>query len=173
MYINDAKVNAIAGVSFCPLGCPAMKRRKHLPHRQLKLVDLENLAGRPVVTLPQARQIAGRLTDTIPHGPTDLQAVATAHISGFAAKAAFPGAHVQWRSGRDGADLALLEYAGQLPLERFESIVIASADAIFAGLAHRAKTAGLSVVIVADPRRIAPSYRDLADTFVPFRAVAA
>ena len=141
--------------------------------RQLRLVDLENLAGSPVVSLPVAHTVADRLADCAPLGPTDLQAVASAHISGFAAKSAFPGAHVRWRSGTNGADLALLDYAGEIPLERFGSIVIASADKIFMDLALKAKAAGLSVTIVADSNRISRSFRALADTFVPFAAVAA
>lgn len=143
------------------------------PRRQLRLVDLENLVGCPVVTLDQATTVARRLEAALPLGSTDLQAVASAHVSGFAAKAAFPGASVKWRSGKDGADLALLDCAGQLPLTSFDELVIASADGIFARLITEAKSAGLTVTLVADTARASRRFMSLADSVIAFPAVAA
>ena len=142
-------------------------------HRQLRLVDLENLAGSPVVSIDNATEVAQLLQGVLPLGAADLQAVATAHISGFAAKAAFPGAAVRWRSGKDGADLALLDYAGELPLSNFDELVVASADGIFAGLISKAKSVGLAVTLVADPARASRHLLSLADAVIEFPAVAA
>ena len=150
-----------------------MRETPTSPHRQLRLVDLENLAGSPVVSLDNATQVAHRLEAVLPLGTTDLQAVATAHISGFAAKAAFPGASVRWRSGKDGADQALLDYAGQLPLTTFDELVVASADGIFAGLITQAKAAGLVVTVVADTTRASRKFLEMADAVIEFPAVAA
>ncbi len=142
-------------------------------HRQLRLVDLENLTGAPVVTVEDATRVARLLEFALPLGAADLQAVATAHVSGFAAKVAFPGASVRWRSGKDGADQALLDYARELPLTRFDELVIASADGIFAGLIMEARSAGLAVTLVADPKRASWHYLALADAVIEFPAVAA
>ena len=150
-----------------------MQNTASTTHRQLRLVDLENLAGQPVVSLDNATTVAHRLEEVLPLGAADLQAVATAHVSGFAAKAAFPGAAVQWRSGKDGADLALLDYAGELPLTRFHELVVASADGIFSGLMHAAKAAGLTVTVVADTTRASRRMLALADQIIEFPAVAA
>lgn len=152
---------------------PAMNNTPSSTHRQLRLVDLENLAGSSVVTIDNATEVAQRLQGVLPLGAADLQAVATAHISGFAAKAAFPGAAVRWRSGKDGADLALLDYAGELPLSNFDELVVASADGIFAGLISEAKAAGLAVTLVADPARASRHLLSLADAVIEFPAVAA
>jgi hypothetical protein len=150
-----------------------MQKTARTAHRQLRLVDLENLAGQPVVSLDSATVVAQRLETVLPRGRGDLQAVATAHISGFAAKTAFPEATVRWRSGKDGADLALLEYAGELPLCRFHELVVASADAIFAGLINDARVAGLAVTIVADTTRASRRVLALADRVIEFQAVSA
>lgn len=151
----------------------AMHSTPTTTHRQLRLVDLENLAGSSVVSLDNATQVAHRLEEVLPLGTADLQAVATAHISGFAAKAAFPGASVRWRSGKDGADQALLDYAGQLPLTTFDELVVASADGIFAGLIGEAKAAGLSVTLIADTSRTSRRILSLVDQVIEFPAVAA
>lgn len=143
------------------------------PVRRLHLIDLENLAGRPVVSIQHAEEVAQRLNTCRPPGETDLRAVGVAHSSGFAAKFAFPGAHVRWRSGKDGGDLVLLDYAGQLPLSRFDELVVASADAIFAGTVIKARREGLKVTIVADQARASFRYLRTADQVIHFPAVAA
>lgn len=125
------------------------------PSRSLHLVDLENLAGTASVTEPLARHTAMTYLATSEYCIGDLIVVASSHRNGFAARAAFPGATVRWRSGHDGADLALLDAWSEFDPLRFTRLVIGSGDGIFSELALSARQSGLNVSVVT--RRCAAS----------------
>jgi uncharacterized LabA/DUF88 family protein len=119
--------------------------------RTLHLVDLENLAARRHVTPAIAGAIAEQYRDVAGHRTGDLTVVGSSHHNGFAALVAFPGSTVRWRSGRDGADLAIIAAFDEFDLERFDRVVIGSGDGIFAELADRCHNLGLAVTVVAGP----------------------
>lgn len=130
-------------------------QRLNRPNRALHLVDLENLAGTASVTEPLARHTAITYLASSGYCVGDLIVVASSHRNGLAARAAFPGATVRWRSGPDGADLALLDACSEFDPLRFDRLVIGSGDGIFSDLVSSARQSGLSVCVVT--RRCATS----------------
>ena len=63
---------------------------------------------------------------------------------------AFPGARHLWRSGHDGADLALLDVLENERVDqRFGRVTLCSGDGIFAASAARLAGAGVNVTVVA------------------------
>lgn len=123
--------------------------------RALHLVDIENLVGACHLTIDVAAATAAQYLDVARHRPGDLCVVAASHHNGYAARTAFPGATVRWRSGRDGADLALLEALDEFDLDRFGRVVIGSGDGIFAETVGACRRRGLAVAVVGRPEAIA------------------
>jgi hypothetical protein len=130
--------------------------------RTLHLIDLENLAGAATVSESAALLAGESYRDSAEYVPGDLVVVASSHRNGFAARLAFPGSTVRWRSGRHGADLALLDAVREFDLSRFDRIVIGSGDGIFATLARAARSGGIEVVVVSRRRALAASLRSAA-----------
>lgn len=118
------------------------------PARALHLVDLENLAAMAWVSEQVARRTATEYLSVAQYSVGDLIVVASSHRNGLAARAAFPGATVRWRSGRDGADLALLDAYSEFDHLRFNRLVVGSGDGIFSGLVTSARQGGLAVSVV-------------------------
>ena len=135
--------------------------------RTLHLIDIENLAGTGHLDHVLARRMAGAYHTAAGCQVPDLTVVACSHHSGFAVALAFRGASVRWRSGPDGADLALLEAADELPFECFDRLVIGSGDGIFLRLARRAHAKGLIVDVVARAGGISWGLAGAADHLVP------
>lgn len=140
--------------------------------RALHLIDLENLVGTATVSESAARIASDLYRQTSQYSPGDLVVVASSHRNGFAARLAFPGSTVRWRSGRNGADLALLDAVSEFDLDRFDRLVIGSGDGIFADLAHAARSGGIQVVVVSNRSALAGSLRSVAHV-VELRGTAA
>lgn len=138
--------------------------------RSLHLVDIENLVGYRHLTLEAAAATAEHYRTAADLRPGDLTVVAASHHNGFAARAAFPGATVRWRSGRDGADLALLDALDEFDLGRFDRLVIGSGDGIFAEHAERCRQLGLTIAVVARPNSVAARLAAVTDRLVPSAA---
>jgi hypothetical protein len=136
--------------------------------RTLHLIDIENLAGTGHVDALTARRIARDYRAFAQSAGSDLLVVACSHHSGFPVAAAFPDASVRWRSGPDGADIALIEAAIELPLARFDRLVLGSGDGIFLALVRRAKAAGIPVHVVARRCGAARTLVQAADYFIEF-----
>jgi hypothetical protein len=63
----------------------------------------------------------------------------------------WPGVRLLWRSGRDGADLALLDVLLEESVaERFSHVVVASGDGIFTDPVSRLGRHGVHVTVVAN-----------------------
>lgn len=118
------------------------------PSRALHLVDLENLAATASLSQQIARRTAREYLAVAQYSVGDLIVVASSHRNGLVARAAFPGATVRWRSGRDGADLALLDAYSEFDQSRFNRVVVGSGDGIFSGLVASARQGGLVVSVV-------------------------
>lgn len=146
---------------------------QHTPAaRALHLVDLENLAACQHVTIDAAIATAEQYRTTADRRPGDLTVVGSSHHNGFAARVAFPEATVRWRSGRDGADLALIDALDEFDLGRFGRVVIGSGDGIFADVADRCRRQGVTVTVVARPTAIAHRLATVSDAVAPFTTVA-
>ncbi len=135
--------------------------------RSLHLIDIENLAGTGHLDHVLARRMAAAYYTAAECLVPDLEIVACSHHSGFAVALAFCGASIRWRSGPDGADLALLEAADELPFECFDRLVIGSGDGIFLRLARQARANGLIVDVVARACGVSWGLARAADRLIP------
>jgi hypothetical protein len=118
--------------------------------RHLVLVDIENLATTPSPTRDEVRAIAEALRDLVPAFDRAQRIVACSHHAAAAVAFNFPPARHLWRSGRDGADLALLSVLDNERVDdRFGHVTICSGDGIFAASAARLGGAGVDVTVVS------------------------
>jgi len=138
--------------------------RNTRPTRTLHLVDLENLASTAHVSEATAHQAAAQYLLASEYTSGDLLVVASSHRNGLAARLAFPGATVRWRSGRNGADLALADAYSEFDPSRFDRLVLGSGDGIFAGLVATARWSGLNVTVVSHRRNTSAALRAAATT---------
>jgi hypothetical protein len=124
--------------------------RKRFPERGLHLIDIENLAGGSKPSFDQIRDVqsiyAGRLTA----GALDQVVVASSHLTLLTAALGWPHARYRVRSGRDGADLELLDILeNEKVAARFTRVIIGSGDGAFARAAARLAAAGVRVIVVS------------------------
>lgn len=128
--------------------------------RAIHFIDIENLAGSPVVSPEQASDTLEAYRVAAGCGPDDLLVVASSHITARLAMWACPGVRWLIRSGRDGADLALI---GAMMMRhiptRFENVVVGSGDGIFATICAQLQSAGCAVSIVARQESLSRALR--------------
>jgi hypothetical protein len=118
--------------------------------RHLVLVDIENLAATPSPTQEEVTAVVSALRDVLPGFDCAQRIVACSHHGAPNVAFAFPPARHLWRSGPDGADLALLSVLDNERLEdRFGYVTICSGDGIFAASAARLGGAGVDVIVVS------------------------
>lgn len=118
--------------------------------RHLILVDIENLAGTPSPTSDEIDGVVQALRTVVPGFDADQKIVAYSHHSARTVPFVFPSARHLWRSGPDGADLALLEVLETERVdERFERVTLCSGDGIFASVAARLGGAGVDLTAVS------------------------
>jgi hypothetical protein len=117
----------------------------------IHLVDAENLIGSPEFSAAHAREIRRAYAAIAPAGAANMTILATSHFAARQAWMAWPSATRRLvRSGADGADLALLDVIDSESLHlRFDRVVIASGDGIFALAASRLQQLGCPVTIVS------------------------
>jgi hypothetical protein len=132
--------------------------------RTYHLIDLENHLGDTAWDEAAVGQVARNYQDLVHVGPDDLVFVAVGPQLAFAAKTAFPGAEVKVARGKDGADLALI-YHEQVDwlADRFDHVVVASGDHIFAGLLASLRLAGVATTLVGREHSISRHSRCQAD----------
>ena len=118
--------------------------------RALHLVDLENVLGDPCAVGPCVAETYEEVLARGLHREGDLVVVAV--NPAMARQFAFaPHTSCQLfvRRGRDGADLALLGWASpELIARRFDRLVVASGDGIFAGIVRALREFGLRVEVL-------------------------
>ena len=127
-----------------------MARNKHLKNRTIHLVDIENVCGtaRPeILDVEMARELYQNLVCL---GPYDHVVLACNHGAALKVGLGWPGARLMVRSGVNGADRALLSVVDDEEIGvRFDAVVIASGDGIFAESAACLAGSGLSVTVVS------------------------
>ena len=117
--------------------------------RRLIVVDIENVVGGTCDTEARAEWAYRRLLDTIDFREEDQVVVgvdvgALAFVAWVWARArSVPG------YGADGADIALLEVLREDVARRFNAIVVASGDGIFADLVTELTGHGVHVTVAA------------------------
>ena len=109
--------------------------------RALHLIDLENLCGAGSTTAEDAARVLAAYVDAVKIGPADSIHIGVAHHMATAVMpvlCVFPG-RLHVRSGRDGAETALLESIDLVHIStRFSRLIIASADRTFTEAADEA-----------------------------------
>ncbi len=114
------------------------------------LVDIENLAGTPSPTAQEVLAVKAALGLVVPGFDRLQRIVACSHHAAAVVSFEFPGARHLWRSGRDGADLALMDVLENERVdERYEQVTICSGDGIFAEAAAWLAGRGVEVTVVS------------------------
>lgn len=118
--------------------------------RHLVLIDIENLAGTGSPTSEDVEMVKAALMAVMPDFESAQRIVACSHHAAPTVAFAFPGARHLWRSGPNGADLALLDVLeNERVEERFGRVTLCSGDGIFASSAARLAEAHVDVTVVA------------------------
>jgi len=116
--------------------------------RTLVAVDLENLvegAHPSALVLDQAVRAIATLRD-----PSNQVVVASSHHLAPRVAWRLPWVRWRWRSGPDGADLALVEVLTQERVsERFANVVLVSGDGIFAEPLAALAAAGTRTTVIS------------------------
>lgn len=116
--------------------------------RQLVLVDIENLAGGACLSAGTVQSAKAALVATRQIRAADHVVIGTSHIGLVPVGSVWSGVRYVVRSGRDGADLALLDVMAEDVANRFESVVLASGDGIFADEVAALAAAGVPTVVI-------------------------
>jgi hypothetical protein len=118
--------------------------------RHLILVDIENLTGSPSPTTAEVESAIAELRSAIPSYDDDQRIVACSHHAAATVAFAFLGARHLWRSGRDGADTALLEVLEhERVADRYDRLTICSGDGIFTDTVAWLACRGVDVTVVS------------------------
>ena len=116
----------------------------------MMLVDIENFTGTPSPSTWDVTQAIQCLEGLVPSLGESHVVVACSHRAAPTVAFAWRAARHIWRSGPDGADLALLSVlANERVHERFESVTICSGDGIFADIAGWLGGAGVNVNVIS------------------------
>lgn len=132
----------------------------HFPPRHLALIDGENLAGCRAPTIQEARRSVRAFWSIEGHGPAMQVVVASSHHNAGVISFAWPGARYRWRSGQNGADLALIDVIlNEGVADRFGTVTVGSGDGIFLPAVEALTNRGVRVRIVGRPGGIATTLR--------------
>jgi hypothetical protein len=124
--------------------------------RQLVMIDIENLAATPSPTVKEVQAVKAALGGIVPGFDDSQRIVACSHHAAPAVAFEFPGARHLWRSGRDGADLALMDVLENEHVdERYRSVIICSGDGIFAEAGAWLAGRSVDVTVIALQGRLA------------------
>lgn len=128
--------------------------------RRMILVDIENVVGGGVVKTEDAAAAFALIDPTIGSMDCDQFIVGASHVSAIASGCARPSARLVVRSGKDGADIALLEVLKDEHVEeRFDEVVLVSGDGIFADEVARLGSCGVKVTVVAADGKLSRQLR--------------
>ena len=126
--------------------------RWSFPERTLHVVDIENLAGAAVPSLALVTEVQGRYLARLALGVDDQVVMAASHRGLLDAAVAWPHARYRVRSGKDGADLALIDVLEHENVAaRFSHVVIGSGDGIFGHPAASLAARGVRITLVSRP----------------------
>jgi hypothetical protein len=143
---SEKAVEGMASVT----GNPGHRAREAKRTRHLVCIDVENLAGKPCPTHLDVASAESIVRDLIPDLDQAQCVVACSHRAARTVAFAFPGALRRWRSGADGADLALMEEMSDLRvMKRFDRVTLFSGDGIFANTMAELAEAGVETTVVS------------------------
>lgn len=124
--------------------------RWRFPDRALHVVDIENLAGAAVPSLALVSEVQVRYLACLRFGADDQVVLAASHLGLLNAGLGWPHARYRVRSGKDGADLELIDVLEHENVAaRFSHVVIGSGDGMFGGTAASLAARGVRVTVVS------------------------
>lgn len=130
--------------------CRPARGRERFPERGLHLIDIENLTGGSKPSFDQIRAVQDIYAGRLRVGALDQVVVASSHLTLLSAALGWPHARYRIRSGRDGADLELLDVLEHEEVAaRFACVIIGSGDGAFARAAASLAVAGVRVTVVS------------------------
>lgn len=136
--------------------CMTTQRERHLGGRTAVLVDIENVLGGTRFDSRQVARARREIMVLAGIAPEAQVTIATsADLPLLEAHVGWPGARLLWRRGKDGADLALADVAlNENLIDRFDRVVLASGDGIFAVVATWLQQHGVAVTVVSRPQAL-------------------
>jgi NYN domain len=124
--------------------------RWRFPDRALHVVDIENLVGAAVPTLDLVSAVQGRYLASLAFGADDQVVLAASHLGLLNAGLGWPHARYRVRSGKDGADLELIDVLEHENVAaRFTHVVIGSGDGLFGQAAASLAARGVRITVVS------------------------
>lgn len=145
------------------------------PFRRLTLLDVENLAGLPLLDGTRTLRLHSQLEKVHPISPQDITIVGghkgNAIPCGLMAR--LNHGSVCLRNGPNGADLALIAKAREVPDGAFTSdispiteFVVGSGDGIFSEVACEMKSRGMSLTVITRKSSLSRCLGTLADRII-------
>jgi hypothetical protein len=135
--------------------------------RTLHCIDAENLSGAPMVSAQRLTATYANYRAHVNVGPFDQTIVTTSHFNALAVGLSWPAGQYRWRSGRDGADLELIDAVkAQVQQSDFDHVVIASGDRIFGELVWWLTERKIRVTVVGIPGSISHVLKLVADNVI-------
>ena len=133
-----------------------LRRRSMLAcGRRLVLVDIENIAGGACLRAETVTSVKHEVTNAANIGSSDHVVVATSHIGLLHVACNWRRIRYVVQSGRDGADLVLLDVLTEDIPGRYEQVVLVSGDGIFAPAVAQLAAAGVTITVLARPGSVA------------------
>lgn len=121
------------------------------PRRRLHLVDAENLIGSRRPAAIEVAACSWRYAELVKPAGMDQCIVACNHGAAADVWYNWPDVRLLWRSGRNGADLALRDVLlEENVVGRFGHVVLGSGDGLFAEPVSRLGRDGVHVTVVAN-----------------------
>jgi NYN domain len=118
--------------------------------RALHVIDIENLAGTAVPSLVLVRAVQRQYRSCPGFAADDQAVLATSHLALLNAGLGWPGARYRVRSGKDGADLELIDVLEHENVAaRFSHVVIGSGDGGFTAAAAALAARGIRITVVS------------------------
>ena len=141
--------------------------RWRFPDRALHLVDIENLAGGARPSLALVSDVQDRYMKRLAFGADDQVVMAASHRGLLDAACGWPHARYRVRSGKDGADLELIDVLEHENVAaRFSHVVIGSGDGRFVRAAATLTDGGIWVTVVSRRCSLAPGLARAAGNVV-------
>ena len=135
--------------------------------RSLHLIDAENLGGSSLLGIRDVQRLRAEYFASVPTGPMDQFVLASAHASGAALGAGWPGGQHKWLSGPDGGDICLAHTIVDEDIaRRFDQVFMGSGDGGLAPFAAHLGAQGVRVTAVSRIRSLSPRMRLAASSII-------
>lgn len=138
------------------------------PARTLHLIDIENLLSTPRPECGEVSEVRRRYSALASIGEHDHVVIACNHGAAVTVGVHWCDSRLLVASGPSGADIALLDVlVTEHVRDRYDHVVLASGDGIFAGIVA-ALAAAIPVTVVSRPDRLSRALRLAASAVVDF-----